>query len=172
MGELKLTEGDLQLAIYNYRHRITSFPLVLTNIYLWRWESDALYVSKSGYVHEFEIKISRSDFLRDKNKYLRHKKIPSGQGPTFFYYVCPPDLISPGEIPEYAGLAYPIIERPYYRGDPDKTMTLNIIKHPPRQTSKPLTEKQWREIANKSSNRYWSLKKHHVRREILYDSMQ
>ncbi len=33
------------------------------------WEADLLTVNKSGYVNEYECKISKADFLRDKCKY-------------------------------------------------------------------------------------------------------
>lgn len=51
-----LTELGHQIALPND----TSF---------YSWESDLITVNKSGYVNEFECKISRADFLKDKKKY-------------------------------------------------------------------------------------------------------
>lgn len=40
----------------------------ITNQYLFLWESDFLEIRKSGFTAEYEIKVSRSDFLVDKKK--------------------------------------------------------------------------------------------------------
>lgn len=50
----------------------------------------------------FEIKVSRGDFLRDIKDPLkqRHARLYCGQ----FYFVTPPGLLKPGEIPDWAGL--------------------------------------------------------------------
>lgn len=78
------------------------------------FEADLLSVSSTGYYYEFEVKISRSDFLRDKTKgshfsELKHEIYATGldvRRPNYFSYVCPADLISVAEIPPYAGLYY------------------------------------------------------------------
>lgn len=80
------------------------------------FEMDVAALSKSGMLQEYEIKISRSDFLCDKNK-RRHWMLakfdmyamPSGHEfkcPNYFCYVCPAGLIKITEIPVYAGLWY------------------------------------------------------------------
>lgn len=50
-----------------------------------------------------EIKMSRSDFLRDKKK--KHKFFSSGIGQTR-YYLCPENIIKPEELPKGFGLLY------------------------------------------------------------------
>ena len=79
------------------------------------FEMDIASLSKSDMLLEFEVKVSRSDFLADKNKSsnrLRKFDIydrPYGQEgkcPNYFYYVCPEKLISIDEIPTFAGLFY------------------------------------------------------------------
>ena len=40
----------------------------LNNLYVFGWESDLLFLSKSGVWTEIEIKVSRSDFLADLKK--------------------------------------------------------------------------------------------------------
>lgn len=47
-----------------------------------------------------EVKVSRSDFFNDKNKYHNH---PLGH---YKIYACPTGLINPDEIPEKWGLLY------------------------------------------------------------------
>jgi hypothetical protein len=51
-----------------------------------------------------EVKVSRSDFLADKKKQFR--KYPMlGMG-DWRFYLCPPDLIKPEELPSGWGLLY------------------------------------------------------------------
>lgn len=80
------------------------------------FEMDVATISKSGMLHEFEVKISRSDFISDKKKqsrsgiakferYAMANKIDFGC-PNYFYYVCPEGLIKKDEIPFFAGLYY------------------------------------------------------------------
>lgn len=74
------------------------------------WEMDVASMSQSGMLHEYEVKISRSDFLADKKqkatKFMHYEMRIEGTTPNYFYYVCPEGLIKKGEIPMYAGLYY------------------------------------------------------------------
>lgn len=81
------------------------------NLNVYDWESDVLKITKSGYVYEFEIKISRGDFKNDfKHKKKKHLLLENKENktkmPNYFYYVVPEDLITEDEVPEYAGLIY------------------------------------------------------------------
>lgn len=72
-------------------------------------EMDVASLSKSGLIHEFEVKISRADFKADKKKTLKFKYYEMRHEPycpNYFYYVCPEGLIKKEEIPDYAGLYY------------------------------------------------------------------
>lgn len=51
-----------------------------------------------------EVKVSRSDFLRDFKKPFR-KFADMGMG-EFKYYICPNDLLTVEEMPEHWGLLY------------------------------------------------------------------
>lgn len=51
-----------------------------------------------------EVKVSRSDFLRDKNKPHRNGNT-IGLG-SWRFYLCPEGLIKPGDLPENFGLLY------------------------------------------------------------------
>jgi len=153
-----LNETDIQLAIYTWRHHIQAFPLIITNIFFYNWwECDALYITKSGYCHEFEIKISHSDFISDLAK-PKHGKIRNGTGPSKFYYVCPPDIISLSEVPEHTGLAYVRETRGIYIGEPDRVLSLDIIKEPPTHKREKISDSKWIAIAYKANARYWKLR--------------
>ena len=90
-------------------------------------ECDVLSVTKSDYICEYEIKISKSDFKadfkKDKHKLITEKKfnetvtlkkagnrifeMPNPYyAPNYFYFVVPENLIKIEEVPEYAGLVY------------------------------------------------------------------
>ena len=80
-------------------------------------ECDVISVSKSDYIYEYEIKISRADFKKDfikekHNHIINEKFTYTRKGEilfrvcNYFNYVVPKVLISPDEVPEYAGLIY------------------------------------------------------------------
>ena len=68
-------------------------------------ESDAVIATMAGQVIEYEIKVSRADYVRDRHK--RRNKIYSGEYPGMlpnrFYYVTPPDIITEADLPAWAG---------------------------------------------------------------------
>ena len=89
------------------------------------WESDFLALTKSGYLYEGEVKISKSDFKadfkkKDKHTLLResYEKIEGVEGklrPHYFFYAVPENLITEDEVPEYAGLVYMTEHFPYWK---------------------------------------------------------
>lgn len=83
-------------------------PVVANVTTMFDWEVDLFSVNQSGMTYEFEVKISRSDFLRDKKKrkwgMLDWK--PKAKLPNYFSYACPVGLINVEEIPSYCGLFY------------------------------------------------------------------
>lgn len=93
-------------------------------------ECDVLSISKSDFIYEYEIKISRSDYKKDFTK-RKHSDIlnenftkTGSKGtwyllPNYFNYIVPKDLIKIEEVPEYAGLIY-------FNED----MTFDVIKKP------------------------------------------
>lgn len=72
------------------------------------WEADILSINKSGYLTEFEVKVSRSDFKADakKRKWSWFEMKIETQLPNYFYYACPVGLIGIDEVPKFAGLVY------------------------------------------------------------------
>lgn len=86
----------------------------LPNFQPYGWyEADILSITQAGYIYEYEIKTSISDFKADfKNKRYKHmlldekRKISYGNIPRKFYFVCPEGLLDVNDIPPYAGLIY------------------------------------------------------------------
>lgn len=107
-----------------------TFPIYLTNYaYKGFSEADVFGISAAGHMYEYEIKVSRSDFLADlKNKQYKHRLLSTRDAvhtldkwkkgrrtneaydliclPNRFYYACPYALITETELPDYAGLVY------------------------------------------------------------------
>lgn len=84
-------------------------------------ECDVLTISNSDYVYEFEVKISKADFKKDKEKVIKHRYLNDAyiskiqkkrktkkvnRIPNYFSYVCPTNLIKLEDVPIYAGLVY------------------------------------------------------------------
>ena len=102
-------------------------------------ECDVISISKSDYIYEYEVKISKSDFKADFKK-GKHKLMLERRGtkerlikennevisdtwfltPNYFSFVVPSNLVSIEDIPEYAGLIYV-----------DELMHFEIIKKAP-----------------------------------------
>lgn len=102
---VKWTESLMQNKLVNFR---SSPRYILQNLYVFGWESDILFLSKSGYWTEIEIKVSRTDFKADiKNKGEKHRLLSDKNNfikPNQFFYAVPEGLINADEIPDYAGL--------------------------------------------------------------------
>ena len=80
--------------VHNYINKNCDFDkeIVLTNFFHSDWEADILSIDNSGFSHEIEIKLSKSDFKNDfkkfytnqksGEKFLKHDKIGCGD------YIC------------------------------------------------------------------------------------
>ena len=104
------TEHTIQqlLVLYFY----SGCKYLVPNIRYRLGEADLLIVRRSGYVEEFEIKITTSDFRADTKKYMKHQafahcfKMKSAYEiiPNKFSYVVGPDVNYDFKIPSYYGL--------------------------------------------------------------------
>lgn len=90
---------------------------------LW-FECDVYEVTEAGYFREYEVKVTRSDFFRDMAKKrqdswkweggkkidlpgkVKHQSLAAQdiRGPSRFWFVTPPGLVTVDEIPDFAGL--------------------------------------------------------------------
>ena len=96
-----MTEREIQIKLF--KEYCKSYKILIPN-YTTPFEMDLFGVTKTGYGVEFEIKISLSDYKRDKEK-VKHKyyKTKNTIMPNRFYYVlCFDEFV---EYPsEYAGI--------------------------------------------------------------------
>ena len=96
---------DLQKFLSNER------DLIIPNLYIAGslYESDVVKITRSGYIYEFEIKTSRSDFFNDFKKAgtvtKKHDKLKSGEShANYFTFVYPKGLVKESEVPIYCGI--------------------------------------------------------------------
>ncbi len=126
------------------------------------WECDVACLSKAGYLTEYEIKTSRSDFTADSRKVKlgefslgrevvkrlvkvtdppyqlrnKHDLLSKGDpaGPCRFYFVVPEGLVDLSEVPHWAGLITATMFRTQVR--------LRIDREPARLHNEKVTWKQ------------------------------
>ena len=73
----KYTEAYIQKCLNGF-FAINSVKYNIDGLYVFAWESDKLLETRSGYIYEFEIKISKADFKNDfKNKKDKHQILES-----------------------------------------------------------------------------------------------
>lgn len=68
-------------------------------------DADFVAVTMAGVVIEYEVKVSRADFLRDRHK-LRHEiycGAKKGKTPNHFIYATAPGIITEEDLPPWAG---------------------------------------------------------------------
>lgn len=107
------------------------------------WECDVFSVTKAGYWVEYEIKVSRADFLADARKSKwgpwvgqkdqrqnvgKHDLLAQGSatGPSRFFFVFPAGLIPVADVPTWAG----IVEATRHQKGPG--IYLKIVRPAPR----------------------------------------
>ena len=100
---------------------------------LYHWEADLVSSTKAGLLHEYEIKVSRADFLADAKKIEKHSdlvhrylngskprtqprndyermlikaglSIPTARTPNYFWYAVNGFEVEAREVVDYAGL--------------------------------------------------------------------
>jgi len=112
---MTVREIQQRLIVEKYRR-----SFVLPNYTPAGWfECDVFELTAAGYFREYEIKMSRGDFFNDAhkkkriwdrrleaNKLTKHEMLEDCRtvGPRQFWFVVPPGLVKPSEVPEWSGL--------------------------------------------------------------------
>lgn len=126
---------------------------IYPNIYFGPWEADLLEITRAGYLYEYEIKISRHDYRKEKSgKGRKYDDLISGRRVNYFSYIVPEGLVDPEEIPDWAGLIYARgypervwIGRDKNGGDLFEERTsirLTTVKDPQKLRSSKITEEE------------------------------
>lgn len=179
--------ADIQKALY-YHISKKNHTHMCPNKHLdnW-WECDMVSITPAGYLHEFEIKISRADFKNDFKKGAKHiamesnyngddkfaliESIPNGkgfrrrgteivEGKTYTKI-----SISHLKCPSYFWFVTPVgllkeEDIPEYAGWLEVSNRYNVIerKSAPRLSKKKVTEKVKDKITTSMVHRFWQMK--------------
>lgn len=140
------------------------FEVLVPNFYLNSYyEMDLVGLRPSGFIDEFEIKLSRSDFAADRKKTLdfqnkgqqfKLEALERGElDVNHFWYVTPPGLLDvTKDLPSFAGLI-------------EIGTDVRVVKFPDRLHRRKASFEARYKIAQKASNRFWDLKEHHLKQQ-------
>jgi len=115
------------------------------------FECDVFEITQAGFFREYEIKLSRSDFFADADKFKnrwpenwwqnklpakverKHESLSNGRlhGPCRFYFVTPNGLVRPEEIPHWAGLIVCGERAGYEKYGPLARLSIHTLKQAP-----------------------------------------
>lgn len=146
-----MTEKEIQVILYEKWCRKRNQKYILPNVHnLFWWECDLISCTQAGYIIEYEIKISKRDFIADGKK-RKHYSFRTFQRypdiykiPAYFWYVIHGFELGLLDIPEYAGLIR------VDRGE------LYQLKRAPRLHKNKITEKDMGKLLITLSNKYWN----------------
>ena len=70
--------NEAEIQDYLYHHFFSGRQYGIPNICLYGWEADFLSVTRAGYTHEYEIKVTKADFRADAVKTEKHQIVETG----------------------------------------------------------------------------------------------
>ena len=166
--------NEQQIIVALYRRFFSSIQIAAPRYTMrgWPWEMDLCTLTKSGYVTEFEVKVSRADFRKDAEKcathwlgwdvagrgsktekWVKHDLLAARdeRGPNRFFYAMPKGLVTLDEVPPWAGLIE--LEETRY----GQIYPRLITRPAPRLHSKKADEKLIQEIRRTLGYRFWHL---------------
>lgn len=164
-------EKEIQQKIYNW-YADTSISIVPNFTPAGWWECDIFRVLKSGYTHEYEIKLSKSDYMADFKKQIvvaeRLNKPPIYKhdllkrkcdvGPNRFSFVFGSvALLNSVEVPDYAGiLVHKEIHALTFSGEREIYFALRSIRNAPLLHKKKVEDKVMEQVNKSLYHRFWS----------------
>ena len=162
-----MTERDIQLAL-SYRH-VGRSELVVPNVWMIWGECDLLAVSLSGYLTEYEIKVSLPDLKREWEKARWVTSTHFNEAHKSFsesvknYWIAVPDYMAEKAsplIPEHsgAGLISVSSEPHKHEGAFRGVRPLLAIRKPRvNRKAKKITSDEWIALGRKGVVKYWNM---------------
>jgi hypothetical protein len=153
----EVTETTMQAVLMRWCMGVQNHIMVVPNsTVIYPWESDLISITNALYAHEYEIKISKADYNKDKEKKWKHISLVDGftyggKRPNYFWYATFSLEIEP---PEHAGWINVRWDerRQYYAVD--------VIKQAPKLAAEKITDKQQTQIAKLLS---WRMSNYYTR---------
>lgn len=147
----------------------------IANMFIGNYERDIITFNiNSRFITEYEVKISRADFLNDSKKCIKrydyvtnkdkvfstkHEHLEKGHSVNRFYYITPKGLLKKEELPVFAGL---------YEYD-EKDNTFNLVKMGKTLHRNKVDEKFLIQLIYKLDNRYYQIAKRYKMFRYSYD---
>jgi hypothetical protein len=160
-----MTEESIVAEYIKMVFRDKNSTKVFPNIFIDRYECDLLELTKSGYLYEYEVKISKSDFKADAKKATfkstKYDELKTGNRVNYFYYIVPKDLINVEDVPYFAGLIYASktqvtyhsMEKGYYKVD---RIRFETVKYAPKLSKEKITQNRMTKILDSMYYRFHS----------------
>jgi hypothetical protein len=140
-GKMKLTERHIQPIIMNWAMENKKHEWAVPgSTIIVPWEADVLSVTKTGLIHEFEIKLNIYDFRADAKKKWKHMALIGNliaRIPAYFWYVTVNFDIEP---PDHAGWIRITMEE-------KRVKSMDVLKEAPRLTTRKIDDWQRRAAA-------------------------
>lgn len=141
---------EMELAVANFMYKKGAEAVISKTNFL-RYEADILSVTKSHYLTEVELKVSKSDFMADFKKRHGH----SSKLTKYLYYSVTTDLVELAK--EKLKPSVGIIE--VYRDPRYHTIIrCKVIREPEIRSNKPLTDKQIIDLYRLGCYKEWGFK--------------
>jgi hypothetical protein len=173
--KITLSERNIQVSLYWELQ--SSCAIIMPNFTPTNWwECDLFAVTKAGYMREYEIKLTVSDFKADARKAAKrlehqptmkdglwqraaykqehkHGLLSSGdvRGPSQFWYVVSKGLVSAEDVPSWAGLIEAEVHEGWYRPH------LVEVKKAPRLHKAKINDGECARATTNGHLRYWHL---------------
>ena len=132
--------------------------LIVPNVF-WgfglRHEADLFVVTKSNYVYEVELKVSKSDLKADSKK--SHKHIDPKDRIKRLYYAMPAEIYDPSLIPEDAGVLLAV------KNKTNDNRRVRIERKPVDKKVRSITTKEYTKLMELCAMRVWSMKRKLIR---------
>lgn len=157
---MNATEQEVQQLVFRHLRG----EIISPSSMVFAWEADVINVRRNFYISEYEIKLTRSDYLadfrkdfpewnwelREKKSRLKHDVLQRGdtnlKRPNKFYFVLPKDMVE--GVPDYCGWLE------FYRLG-NGYLTLQLRRKAPFLHKDKITLEQLYQIAGSLANRHW-----------------
>ena len=160
--KIRTTEIEIAVAEYFGISRNLTIPNVSWGFRNRSSEKDLVVITSSNYIYEIEIKVSKSDLIRDKQKH-KWKLQPYFNDFRKTYFAIPIYLLEYKEhIPEFAGII--TVEHANKKNVDYWTFVQREAKI--NKESKKITEKEKYQLARLGALRVWGLKKKLLKLEV------
>lgn len=143
----------MEIAVGNFMNWRTNLIVPNVSWGMFQHECDLIRISRLGYCTEIEIKVSKSDLIKDKQKYHGHcdKKI------NYLYFAIPDYLIDHIEhIPERAGIIIVTQKVVMLRGK--YSHKCKVLRSPKKWNDYKFSDGEIKKLLELMAMRIWNLK--------------